>query len=117
MTDNAHAAPRTLAASAAQRLAGSEPEPLATDQAGANVATDAVYAPARTGRSGQRPLRNISEVRHFFRTNDVPIYFVGASSITNVTAGAYADVPLFVFHLLEFMDVDFDFDLDEINEP
>jgi hypothetical protein len=40
----------------------------------------------------------------------------GASSITNVTAGAYADVPLFVFHLLEFMDVDFDLDLTEINE-
>ena len=30
----------------------------------------------------------------------------GASSITNVTAGAYADVPLFLFHLLEFMDVE-----------
>ena len=26
----------------------------------------------------------------------------GASAITNVTAGAYADVPLFAFHLLEF---------------
>src|SRR5918994_1831111 len=24
-------------------------------------------------------LRNISEVRHFFRTNEVPIYFVGAT--------------------------------------
>jgi hypothetical protein len=24
--------------------------------------------------------------------------------MTNVTAGAYADVPLFLFHLLEFMD-------------
>jgi len=40
----------------------------------------------------------------------------GASSITNVTAGAYADVPLFLFHLLEFLDVDFDLDADEINE-
>ncbi len=40
----------------------------------------------------------------------------GASAITNVTAGAYADVPLFLFHLLEFMDVDFDLDVDEINE-
>ena len=27
----------------------------------------------------------------------------GASSITNVTAGAYSDIPLFLFHLLEFM--------------
>lgn len=40
----------------------------------------------------------------------------GASAITNVTAGAYADVPLFLFHLLEYLDVDFDLDVDEINE-
>src|SRR6476659_5378127 len=40
----------------------------------------------------------------------------GASSITNVTAGAYADVPLFLFHLLEFMDVDYTVDVEEINE-
>ncbi|GAA1499123.1 biotin carboxylase [Paeniglutamicibacter kerguelensis] len=40
----------------------------------------------------------------------------GASAITNVTAGAYADVPLFLFHLLEYMDVDFDLDVNEINE-
>ncbi len=40
----------------------------------------------------------------------------GASSMTNVTAGAYADVPLFLFHLLEFMDVDYEVDIDEINE-
>ncbi|MFL4475343.1 biotin carboxylase [Paeniglutamicibacter sp. MACA_103] len=39
----------------------------------------------------------------------------GASAITNVTAGAYADVPLFLFHLLEYMDVEFDLDIDEIN--
>jgi hypothetical protein len=40
----------------------------------------------------------------------------GASSMTNVTAGAYADIPLFLFHLLEFMDVDYTVDVDEINE-
>ncbi len=40
----------------------------------------------------------------------------GASSMTNVTAGAYADVPLFLFHLLEFMNVDYTVDVDEINE-
>jgi hypothetical protein len=39
----------------------------------------------------------------------------GASAITNVTAGAYADVPLFAFHLLEYFDVPFEFDVDEIN--
>jgi hypothetical protein len=40
----------------------------------------------------------------------------GASAITNVTAGAYADVPLFLFHLLEFMGVDFELDVDEVND-
>jgi biotin carboxylase len=40
----------------------------------------------------------------------------GVSSMTNVTAGAYADVPLFLFHLLEFMDVDYVIDVEEINE-
>jgi hypothetical protein len=40
----------------------------------------------------------------------------GASSMTNVTAGAYADIPLFLFHLLEYMDVNLDVDIDEINE-
>ncbi|WP_245570379.1 biotin carboxylase [Microbacterium luticocti] len=39
----------------------------------------------------------------------------GASAVTNVTAGAYADVPLFVFHLLEYAGVDFDLDVGEIN--
>jgi CubicO group peptidase (beta-lactamase class C family)/biotin carboxylase len=40
----------------------------------------------------------------------------GVSSMTNVTAGAYADVPLFLFHLLEFMDVDYMINVEEINE-
>ena len=40
----------------------------------------------------------------------------GASSITNVTAGAYSDIPLFLFHLLEFMNVDYAVDVDDINE-
>jgi biotin carboxylase len=39
----------------------------------------------------------------------------GVTSMTNVTAGAYADVPLFLFHLLEFMDVDYEIDVGDIN--
>jgi hypothetical protein len=39
----------------------------------------------------------------------------GASSITNVTAGAYSDMPLFLFHLLEYMGVDYELDVGEIN--
>lgn len=40
----------------------------------------------------------------------------GASSMTNVTVGAYADIPLFLFHLLEYLDVDYEIDADEINQ-
>ena len=39
----------------------------------------------------------------------------GASSMTNVTAVAYGDMPLFLFHLLEYMDVDYEIDVDELN--
>ena len=40
----------------------------------------------------------------------------GISPMTNVTAGAYADLPLFLFHLLEYLDLDYEVDIDEINE-
>jgi len=40
----------------------------------------------------------------------------GISSMTNVTAGAYADMPLFLFHLLEYLDLDYTIDVDEINK-
>ncbi len=39
----------------------------------------------------------------------------GATSMSNVTAGAYADMPLFLFHLLEHMDIDYRLDVEEIN--
>ena len=40
----------------------------------------------------------------------------GASAMTNLAAFAHADAPLFLFHLLEFSGVDFELDVDEINE-
>ncbi len=39
----------------------------------------------------------------------------GASSMTNHAAFAHADAPLFLFHLLEFSDIDFDLDIEELN--
>jgi hypothetical protein len=39
----------------------------------------------------------------------------GVTSMTNVTAGAYADVPLFLFHLLEYLDIDYEVDVEDIN--
>jgi hypothetical protein len=39
----------------------------------------------------------------------------GASSITNHTVFALSDAPLFLFHLLEWMDVDYDLDVQALN--
>jgi len=39
----------------------------------------------------------------------------GASAMTNLAAFAHADAPLFLFHLLEFSDVDFELDVEELN--
>lgn len=39
----------------------------------------------------------------------------GASPMTNHAAFAHADMPLFLFHLLEFSGVDFDIDVEAIN--
>jgi len=39
----------------------------------------------------------------------------GVSSLTNSAAFAHADAPLFLFHLLEFDDVEFDLDVAELN--
>ena len=40
----------------------------------------------------------------------------GASSITNHAVFALADAPLFIFHILEWMDVDYDLNVEELNE-
>lgn len=73
-------------------------------------------------RLGQEGYRGFFEVDVLVDTDTDDVYLgelnpriSGASAITNVTAGAYADVPLFLFHLLEFMEVDFELDMDEIN--
>ncbi|MGE0711803.1 MAG: biotin carboxylase [Planctomycetota bacterium] len=39
----------------------------------------------------------------------------GASGMTNLAAFAHADAPLFLFHLLEFSDVEFELDVAELN--
>jgi D-alanine-D-alanine ligase-like ATP-grasp enzyme len=40
----------------------------------------------------------------------------GASSMTNHAAFAHADAPLFLFHLLEFSGIEFDFDVAALND-
>ena len=38
----------------------------------------------------------------------------GISSMTNVSASAYADMPLFLFHLAEYLGVDYELDVDDL---
>ena len=40
----------------------------------------------------------------------------GASAMTNLASFAHADAPLFLFHLLEWSDVDFELDVEELND-
>ncbi len=40
----------------------------------------------------------------------------GASAMTNLAAFAHADAPLFLFHLLEWANIDFELDVEELNE-
>ncbi len=54
------------------------------------------------------------------KTNDIWLgelnpRVTGASSMTNHAAFAHADAPLFLFHLLEFSGVDFEFDVHDLN--
>jgi hypothetical protein len=40
----------------------------------------------------------------------------GVTSMTSVSAGAYADMPLVLLHLIEFLGVDYELDVAELNE-
>src|SRR5262249_16347071 len=42
-------------------------------------------------------------------------WLTSASSLANVAAVGRGDVPLFLFHLLEFLDVDYELDLDTLS--
>ncbi|MDN5858002.1 MAG: biotin carboxylase [Pseudonocardia sp.] len=74
------------------------------------------------GRLGQEGYKGFFEVDVLIDIDTDEVYLgelnpriSGASSMTNVTAGAYADIPLFLFHLLEYSDVDYQVDVEEIN--
>ena len=75
------------------------------------------------GRLGQEGYKGFFEVDVLADLDTGEVYLgelnpriSGVSSMTNVTAGAYADIPLFLFHLLEYMDVDYAIDVGEINQ-
>jgi len=65
---------RTAKASAATTSRGADTTAKPRE---VSVGTDAAFA--STSAPPRRKLKNISEVRHFFRTNDVPILFFGAT--------------------------------------
>ncbi|MBS1696831.1 MAG: biotin carboxylase [Actinobacteria bacterium] len=101
--------------------AGNEMFPDVLDDATRRAATRLVRTLG--DRLGAEGYRGFFEVDVLLDTDTGDIYLgelnpriSGASAITNVTAGAYADVPLFVFHLLEYAGVEFDLDVDEIND-
>jgi len=67
--------------------------------------------------------RGYFEIDYLIDEEDGKIYLgeinpriTGASSMTNLSSFAHADAPLFLFHLLEWADVDVDIDVSEINE-
>lgn len=74
-------------------------------------------------RLGEEGYKGFFEVDVLVDTDTKDVYLgelnpriSGATAITQVTAGAYADIPLFLFHLLQYMDVEVQLDVDEINE-
>lgn len=94
-----------------------------------DVLTDEQRARARVltqnlgARLATEGYRGFFEVDYLVDTDTGELYLgeinprlSGISSMTNVTAGAYAELPLFLFHLLEYLDVDYVIDVDEIND-
>jgi biotin carboxylase len=73
-------------------------------------------------RLGQEGYRGFLEIDYLADVDTGELYLgeinpriSGVTSMTNVSAGAYADVPLFLFHLLEYLDVDYEIDVEDIN--
>lgn len=101
--------------------AGNEMFPTVLDDSSRHAAVQLVRTLG--DRLGKEGYRGFFEVDVLLDTDTGEVYLgelnprvSGASAITNVTAGAYADVPLFAFHLLEYSGIDFEIDMDEINQ-
>ena len=61
------------------------------------LSNDAAYGPGDSPQ--RRPLRGIAEIRHFFRTNTTPIFFVGATPF-NLLGSRPVGAQLRLHHLL-----------------
>lgn len=71
----------------------------------------------------KRGYRGYFEVDYLYDLDSEELYLgevnpriTGASSMTNLASFAHADAPLFLFHLLEYSDVDFELDVEQLNE-
>lgn len=71
------------------------------------------------GREGYRGyfevdlLRDLDSGELYF--GEVNPRLSGVTPMTNLTTEAHADIPLFLFHLLEYLDVDYHLDIAELN--
>ncbi|HVH42643.1 MAG TPA: biotin carboxylase [Labilithrix sp.] len=89
----------------------------------AKMRNDARAAAFRFGEAlGRRGYRGYFELDFLTDLDTGEVYLgelnpriTGASSMTNLSAFAHADAPLFLFHLLEWSDVDFEIDVEELN--
>jgi biotin carboxylase len=73
-------------------------------------------------RLAQEGYRGLLEVDYLVDAGSDELYLgelnprlSGISSMTNVSASAYADMPLFLFHLAEYLDVEYELDVEELN--
>jgi biotin carboxylase len=74
-------------------------------------------------RIAQEGYHGLLEVDYLLDTDSGELYLgelnprlSGISSMTNVSAGAYADMPLFLFHLAEYLELEYEVDVEEINK-
>jgi D-alanine-D-alanine ligase-like ATP-grasp enzyme len=101
--------------------AGNEVDPEAFSDAICNIARDRTVALGdELGRLGYR---GYFELDYLIDQDSGELYLgeinpriTGASSMTNLSAFAHADAPLFLFHLLEYDGVDFELDTHELNQ-
>lgn len=136
---------RAISVEAVNTTSGTVVGPFMTDLTGHKELTpyrggwcgNDVYPEALNNDQRQRAIRHVSKLgdrlrqegyQGFFEvdvlvdTDDDEVYLgelnpriSGISSMTNVSAGAYADIPLYLFHLLDHLDAVFDINAPEIN--
>lgn len=101
--------------------AGSELAPTVLEGAPLTAARDLIQRFSE--RLGEEGYRGVFEVSVLLDTDSGDVYLgelnpriSGSSSLSTMTAAAFADLPLFAMHILEFSGVPFALSVDEVNE-